>query len=176
MKKLGLVLTAIAAMSFGSLTASAGEPPVPYPPPTTVTLTLTPSTVSPGATFTATFRGCSLGEAVNFTFNGATVSASSVASAAETFRRAPTGPSATVTLTAPTVVGVYPVVATCVTSGSTATASLTVVAAAPGGGPLPATGSDSSSTVQVAGGLVAMGAGLAFVGGLRYRRKHALAL
>jgi LPXTG-motif cell wall-anchored protein len=46
------------------------------------------------------------------------------------------------------------------------------VNAAPSGG-LPATGSDSMPTVQIASGIIAVGVGLAVVGGLRRRRRVA---
>ena len=44
----------------------------------------------------------------------------------------------------------------------------------PVSGELPATGSDSAPTVQVAGGLVAMGAGLAVVAGVRRRNPSSI--
>ena len=170
MKKLGLIFAAaVAAVSLGSLTASA------YPPGGPV-LVLTPSTATPGASIAASFTGCSSGETVSFTLNGVTITAQCNGPAGATRRPTATaGPVATATLTAPTVVGTYPVVATGGTSGVSATATLTVVAATPGGGgDLPATGSDSAPTAQIAAGLVAVGAGLAIVGGLR-RRKRAVA-
>lgn len=43
-----------------------------------------------------------------------------------------------------------------------------------GSGELPATGSDSAPTVQIAGGLVAMGAGLAVVAGVRRRKPSSI--
>lgn len=42
-----------------------------------------------------------------------------------------------------------------------------------GGGTLPATGSDSAPNLQIASGLVAVGAGLAIVGGIRRRKSLA---
>jgi len=160
-KKLGLLLTAIAAMSLGSLPASAGDDGPYLAAPS---LVLSPSTASPGASVAASFIGCSVGEVVNFTYNP-TVSAT-----------CGTDGVANTTLTAPAAAGAYPVVAVGATSGATATATFTVVVAAPpgGGGELPATGSDNAPTAQIATGLVAAGAGLAIVGGLR-RRKHASA-
>lgn len=168
MKKLGLVLGAVLAALSISASASAGIDDDDYPPAGGI-LILDPSTVSAGGTVTATFTGCSVGETVNFTFNP-TVSATCVATA--------TGTAATTTFTAPATAGEYPVVAVGLTSGAGATGILTVVVAgapapgapaAPGGG-LPATGSDSAPTMQIAGGLVAVGAGLALVGGLRRRK------
>jgi len=109
----------------------------------------------------------------------------------------------TAELTAPTAPGTYSAVATGATSGITDTATLTVVAGGgddgdddgddddgtggdgtggdgtggdgTGGGQLPATGSDSMPVAQIAGGLVAAGAGLPAVAGLRRRKGNAAA-
>lgn len=190
MKKLGLVAAvAVAALSVNA-SVSAGN--VGYPPEDGI-LILAPNPVGPGGDFTATFIGCSIGETVNFSVEGDSDSAPSNGPAGESVRPNATGaPQATVVLTAPTTPGNFPVVASCATSGAGATGILTVVGAgapapgapapgapAPGspaapGGQLPATGSDSAPTMQIAGGLVAVGAGLALVGGLRRRKLAAI--
>lgn len=168
MKKLGL----FAAMTVAVLTVGAGSVGA-YPGGALVTFS--DSTPAPGASFTATFNRCVGTEPVTFEFNGATVTAT-CGTAAAGFRRveAPAFGSASATLTAPTVAGTYPVVATGTVSGNTATGTITVTAAA-GGGELPATGSDSAPTVQIAAGLVAAGVGLAAVGGIRHRKRSAAA-
>ena len=168
MKKLGLLFaTALAGITVGGLSASAAYPPG------GPSLTLNPGSVVAGATFVATFTGCTAGETVNFTLNGGTTPATCESPAAG-FRRpaAAAAPAASTALSAPTVPGTYPVTATGLTSGATATATLTVTAAA-GGGELPTTGSDSAPTVQIATGIIAVGVGLATVGGLRRRKRAA---
>lgn len=151
--------------------------PCTYPPRSTALLA--PSTVAPGASFQATFGGCSLGETVNFVFNGTTTPGRCNGPAGESRLPNVAGlPSATVTLVAPTTPGTYTIVATGATSGATASATVTVLGATPGGGGatpgggLPATGSDSAPTVQIAAGLIAVGAGLTAVA-VRRRKAHA---
>lgn len=160
MRKLGLTLAAAAAAIgvFGAAPASAVYPPEEDQ------LILSDSVVGPGEEFQAEFVGCTVGETVAFVFVGETTTATCQ------------NPSATVTLTAPTIPGQYEIVATGLTSGRTATATLTVVGPTPGTAPaaapaagLPATGSDSQSTVQTAAALVAVGAGLTIVGIRRHR-------
>lgn len=167
MKKLGLLFGAlVAAISFaGASNVSA------YPPGTEATLTFSASTVAPGASFTATFTGCQLGETVNVVLDGTTVSGACNGAAGSRRLPSATGQAvAIVTLTAPTTPGTYEVVATGTTSGASASATITV-AAATGGGTIPATGSDSSiPATQIAGGLVIVGAGLAGVAGVRRRK------
>src|SRR5687768_7568054 len=135
MRKLGFaIVIALVALAAGSSAAAQ------YPP-AGGTLVLTPSTVTPGGTFTATMFGCTLGETVEFTFTWtSSVQATCSGPAGARFVSAATGPSASVTQTAPTAPGTYTVTATGLTSGATASATLTVVAAAaaPGGG-LPTT-------------------------------------
>lgn len=164
-----LAAAATSAVALGAGVVGA------YPPGVT-SLTLNPSTVTPGATFVATFNGCEDSETVTFELNGTTVTATCAGPAA--FRRPAQLAlgSASATLTAPTALGAYTVTATGLTSGNFATATLTVVAAtAGGGGALPTTGSDSAPTTQIAIGLVAVGAGLAAVGGYRHRKRSAAA-
>lgn len=168
MKKLGLLFGAIvAAMSIGAGASNVSA----YPPGTESTLILSASTVAPGASFTATFTQCQLGETVNFVLDGTTVQAQCNGAAGSRRLPSATGaPVATATLTAPTTPGTYDIVATGLTSGAAATATITVAAAA-GGGTIPETGSDSSiPAAQIAGGLVVVGAGLAGVAGVRRRK------
>jgi LPXTG-motif cell wall-anchored protein len=149
----------------------------PYPP---VTPTVTaPSTVLPGATFVVVFNGCQLGETVNVTFTGVTVATSCTGAGGTGRLMQAAGGSASVTLTAPTAPGTYTITATGLTSGFTASTTITVVAQTTttaatggGGGGLPTTGSDSSSTVWIAGTAVIVGAGLLAVG-LKRRRPAA---
>jgi LPXTG-motif cell wall-anchored protein len=147
------------------------EGPCPTYPPRSESL-VAPSTVAPGASFQATFVGCAGGEDVNVVLDGKTKSGKCKGPAGSTRLPNQAGlPSATVTLVAPTTPGTYTIVATGEVSGLSATASITVQAAAAGGA-LPATGSDSAPTVQIAAGLLAVGAGLTVVG-IRRRRAHA---
>jgi LPXTG-motif cell wall-anchored protein len=171
MKKLGLGVIAGLAVLLAGSTASAQYPPG------GATLVLTPSTVAPGGSFNATFFGCTLGETVSFAVvvaGGDSDQGSCTGPAGARFVSATTGPSATVTMTAPTAPGTYTVTATGLTSGATASATLTVVAApaAPGGG-LPTTGSDSEPIMQIGIGLLAVGTGLAFVANKRRHRTTA---
>lgn len=192
MKKLGLLFSAaVAAIALGAAPASAGG----YPPGEDANLLIAPSTVVGGATFAVSLVGCSIGETVNFSVEGSTASAPCNGPAGAT------DAVANAELTAPTAPGTYSVVATGATSGITDTATLTVVAGGgddgddvgddddgtggdgtggggtggTGGGQLPATGSDSMPVAQIAGGLVAAGAGLAAVAGLRRRKGNAAA-
>ena len=147
------------------------EGPCPTYPPQSESLVV-PSTVAPGASFQATFVGCAGGEDVNFVLDGKTTSGKCKGPAGATRMPNQAGlPSATVTLVAPTTPGTYTIVATGEVSGLSATASIIVQAAAAGGA-LPATGSDSAPTVQIAAALLAVGAGLTVVG-IRRRRAHA---
>jgi LPXTG-motif cell wall-anchored protein len=147
--------------------------PCPTYPPRSETLVV-PSTVGPGQSFQATFVGCAGGEDVNFVLDGKTTSGRCMGPAGATRRPNQAGlPSATVTLVAPTTPGTYTIVATGATSGLSASATITVQAAAAPGGALPATGSDSAPTVQIAAGLFAVGAGLTAVGIRRRRAAHA---
>jgi LPXTG-motif cell wall-anchored protein len=133
---------------------------------------LAPGTVAPGASFQATFVGCALGETVNFVFNGTTTPVACNGPAGSSRLPNLAGiPSAAVTLVAPTTPGAYTMVATGATSGATASATVTVLGAAPSGG-LPATGSDSAPTARIGAGLIAVGAGLTVVA-VRRRKAHA---
>jgi LPXTG-motif cell wall-anchored protein len=140
-------------------------------PPRSETL-VAPSSVAPGASFEVMFVGCAGGEDVNVVLDGKTTSAVCQGPAGATRMPNQAGlPSATVTLVAPTTPGTYTIVATGETSGLSATATITVQAAA-AGGVLPTTGSDNAPIVQIAAGLFAVGAGLTAVG-IRRRRAHA---
>jgi LPXTG-motif cell wall-anchored protein len=142
-----------------------------YPPTVTVTVTISPNPAAPGATVVITFTGCTAGESVTVTLNGVTVTVTCTGPAG-TIRMpmAAALPSATASMTAPTAPGTYPVTATGLTSGFSATGTLTVTAPSVGG--LPSTGSDSSSTLQIAALLVLVGGGLVAVG-VQRRRRHA---
>ncbi len=173
MKRIGLILGAVVAavsMAAGASSVSA------YPPGTEATVTVSDSTLAPGASFTATFTGCQLGETVNFTLDGTTVQAAcNGAAGARRLPSATGAATATATLTAPTAPGTYELVAVGLTSGADASTTI-VVAAAAGGGQIPETGSDSSiPAAQIAGGLVVVGAGLAGVAGIRRRKATAAA-
>jgi hypothetical protein len=164
MTKLGFPAAAGLAALLGGGTAAAQHPPG------GACWCSTPSTISPGGTFTATFFGCSLGETVEFSLAGVTVQAACNGPAGARFFSATTGPSASATLTAPTAPGTYTVTATGLTSGATASATLTVAAAAAPGGGLPTTGFDSQPIVQIGVGLLAVGADLAFIANKRRHR------
>ena len=143
--------------------------PCTYPPRNQALIA--PSTVAPGQAFQATLVGCSLGETVNFEFNGATTSVACSGPAGQSFAGIP---SATGSFVAPTTPGSYTMVATGATSGTSASATITVVsgANAPSGG-LPTTGSDSGQTLRIGAGLIAVGAGLTIVAVRRRRAAHA---
>jgi LPXTG-motif cell wall-anchored protein len=142
--------------------------PCTYPPRNQALIA--PGTVGPGASFQATLLGCSLGEAVNFGFNGATTSVACNGPAGQSFAGIP---SATQSFVAPTTPGTYTMVATGATSGTSASATITVVGANTPSGGLPTTGSDSGQTLRIGAGLVAVGAGLTVVAVRRRKAAHA---
>jgi hypothetical protein len=111
-----------------------------------------------------TVTGCTAGEVLTVTFNGATSTATCVASA-----------GTTIVLTAPTAAGTYP--GTIVGSqGFSQPFQVVVVAAASPPGGLPATGSGGvNSTMTVAAGLFAIGLGLFGVTQLRRRQAAVVA-
>ena len=170
MKKLGLCVVALAAMSVGVVATpvNAGAPvPAVYPPLPTFTITLSGSSFPPGGSITVTVSGCTAGDVVTITLGDLVVTATCSGPAGAFRMPSVTGaPTATATLTAPTAPGTYTIVATDEATGRTASATFTVVA--PAAGPLPTTGSDSDLTTQLAGLTIAVGAGLAFVA--RHRR------
>ena len=73
MKKLGMLIAGVlAAVSLGlttvgPATAAAPLPAAVYPPNVTVTITITPNPAAPGATVVITFTGCTAGESVTIT-------------------------------------------------------------------------------------------------------------
>jgi LPXTG-motif cell wall-anchored protein len=162
----------VTGVLIGLLTFGVGAAAGAYPPGA-ASLTLSPSTVSPGGSFGATFTGCTLGEVVSVSVSGDSDSATCTGTgggAARAIGQPATG-TATVTLTAPTAPGTYVVTATAAESGITATAILTVAAPTPSG-ELPTTGSDSSVPIaQIAAGVLMAGLGLAGVA--IYRRRSA---
>ena len=164
----------LAVFGLGATAAAQPVTPTTYQP---VTPTVTaPATVSPGASFVVVFSGCQLGETVNVTLAGVTVATTCTGAGGTGRLMQPAGGTASATLTAPTAPGTYTITATGLTSGFTASTTITVVAQTTttaartgGGGGLPTTGSDSEPIVQIGVGLVAVGAGLAFVA---HRRRH----
>jgi LPXTG-motif cell wall-anchored protein len=141
--------------------------PCTYPPRNQALIA--PATVAPGESFEATLLGCSLGETVNFAFKGTTTAVACNGPAGQSFAGIP---SATRGFVAPTTPGSYTMVATGATSGTSASATITVVGATPSGG-LPTTGSDSGQTLRIGAGLIAVGAGLTIVAVRRRRAAHA---
>jgi LPXTG-motif cell wall-anchored protein len=154
MKKFALALMASAAMILGfGAVANA------YPPGAGGA-TVSPTTASPGGALTITVS-CAPGEDVTATLDGVTTAPVVC----------PASGSAVLSATAPTTAGTY----TGTTNGSVngALGDFSVTVAAPTGG-LPATGSNSSSTITfIALGLFAVGAGL--FGVSQYRRRTAAA-
>jgi LPXTG-motif cell wall-anchored protein len=166
MKKLGLLLAGlVAAISLG-MTAVGPASAAAYPPSSLFSVVVTPNPAPPGGTVVVTFSGCTVGESVQFTLASVSVTAACTAPSGSA-----TAATASASLTVPTAPGTYTVTATGLTSGATATGTLTVAAAAPSSGGLPATGSDSSSTLQIATLAVVVGTGLLLVGFQR-RRRH----
>jgi LPXTG-motif cell wall-anchored protein len=170
------LLAAVGVVFAAVVGLGASATAQPYPP---VTPTVTaPSTVVPGGTFVVVFNGCQLGETVNVTLAGVTVATTCTGAGGTGRLMQAAGGSASATLTAPTAPGTYTITATGLTSGLTASTTITVVAQTPttratgGGGGLPTTGSDSSSTLWIAGTAVIVGAGLLAVG-LKRRRPAA---
>jgi LPXTG-motif cell wall-anchored protein len=160
MRKLAACIVVAASPLLGSTAFAQGAP---YPPPA-VSLFLAPSTLGAGRSFTATFNGCSTGEAIRFTLMSDSDSATCANSAAA------------VTLTAPTAPGTYTVTAT--STVSSASASLTVLAPSKGSTTpvhptIPGTGTDSAPIALIAGGVLLAGIGLAAVAW--YRRRSPVA-
>lgn len=153
MKKFALALmtTAVAVFGFGAVAqAQYGTAPG---------VEVSPATAPPGGTVTVSVTGCTDGEVLTVTFNGATSTATCVASAA------------TIVLTAPTTPGTFSGTITGSQGFSQPFQVVVAAAAVPPGG-LPATGSGGvNSMMTIAGGLFAVGLGLFAV--TQFRRRHA---
>jgi LPXTG-motif cell wall-anchored protein len=175
MKKLGMLfagLVAAASLGLTTVGSATGAPVMSavYPPTVTVTIIIAPNPAQPGATIVVTFTGCSAGETVQITLGNVSVTVTcSGPSGTLRMPMAAAAPAASTSLTAPTAPGRYTITATGLSSGATASGTLTV--AVPSAGRLPTTGSDSSSTVQVATLAVMVGSGLLLVG-FQHRRRH----
>jgi LPXTG-motif cell wall-anchored protein len=158
MKKIALALAAVAAMILGfGAVANAGT----YPPGGQ-SVTVSSPTVGPGGTVTVTVN-CTPGETVTATLGSATATAAC-------------GPDATAVLSisAPTTAGVFNGTVNGSVSGPLGSFTVTVQAA--GTTPLPATGSDGTSTMTfLAAGLLVVGIGLFAVATIRRRRSPAAA-
>lgn len=148
----------VAALTLlGAVTIAGGTVTHAYPPGSGVVTTSDP-TPDPGQTFTATATNCQTGEAVTFSFQGATVV--STCSASNT---------ATASFSAPTTGGAFNGTAAYGTSGGTLSFTVNVVVA----GGLPLTGSSgSNSTMTIAAVLLASGIGIFLVA--QRRRKLSL--
>lgn len=170
MKKFALALMtfAVAVFGFGVVAqAQYGSTPA----------VEVPASVTPGGTFSLNIAGCTPGETLTVTFNGATTTASCVASAtlgsfvAQALVAQVGAGGATVTLTAPTVPGTYPGTVAG-NQGFSQTFQVVVAAAATPPGGLPATGSGGiDTTMMVGAGLFAVGLGLFAV--TQFRRRSA---
>ena len=117
-----------------------------------------------------TFTGCTAGEMVTISMNGITVTVTCNGPSGSVRMPMAAGlPSATASMTAPTKPGSYPVTARGLTSGVSAAGTLSVLSPTSAG--VPSSGSDNSSTLQVAALLVAATGGVVLVG-LQRRRRH----
>jgi hypothetical protein len=129
-------------------------------------LTLSSNSVAAGTSYQAFFLRCESGETVTFVTEEVDLEpVTATCGGAE--------PGATATLTAPTLGGPYTITATGSTSGASASTTLTVT-----GGEqvpeddMPTTGSNGAPIALIGGGLVAIGAVLAFLGGGRRRKAN----
>lgn len=150
MKKILIALTAMAAvLGFGQMANAATYPPGADAP------AISPATPAEGADFEVTVACSPDGDNVAFVFNGATTNVTC------------TGGEATAVLGAPGTAGDYDGTYSGAGAGSF---SVTVTAPVTPPGGLPATGTDSTSTMTVlAIGLFAVGAGLFGVSQVRRR-------
>ncbi len=166
MKKLALAVMATSALVLGSgLVVDAVDYPI------AKSVTVNPTSGLAGSTFTAKATGCVPGEIVTFGYNGAskTATCGAAALASGTAALVANG-SATTTLVARAAAGASPVTASGATTGALGTADFTVIPGKTvvtqggetnGGGTLPATGSNGTSTGLMLGfGSLLVGAGL----------------
>jgi hypothetical protein len=142
-KHLLALLTALLATC--ALGAAAATPASAYPPATPLLTTPTPTTTA-GASLTLTASGFVSGAVVTFRI-ASTVAGTAVANASGV---------ATLVASSPPTAGTFTVTATS-PDGRTASFTLTVLAAGAG---IPATGTNSQSTLLTSGVLVLVGAGL----------------
>lgn len=168
----------------GGVLIGAGQLASAYPPDG-AEVVVSATVVAPGGTVTVTLVGCLPGETVRFTLADVTVDVTCSAGGGGDSRliaAAPYDGAATATLRAPTAPGTYVLTAVGLTSGVTETVVITVTGGGGGaddgddgtaGGRLPSTGSDTDTTLWVAGGALAAGVALTSVAMVRRRRPSA---
>lgn len=178
MKRMAAVLMVMGAALMISGTVAQGQT---YPG--TITIDTPSVDPGPGESFDITVNGCIGGETVSGSFEGQTPSATCMApSSSGFFIMAAEAGTATLSFTAPTEPGTYTGTVTTSESEATATFTVNVVdtdppatngTTVPPTDELPATGSDSNSTVIIASVLLLAGLGLFSVSLLRRHRAAA---
>lgn len=158
MKRFAIVFVTLAAL-FGFSAGAAATSDYPPDPPS---VTVDNPSLLPGGTIVLGVSGCEPGADITVTIDGS----STIATAD------PDG-LASISVTAPSTPGAYPMTIAC--GGATTTVNVTVLASGPPTtGGLPTTGSDSTNTTLTLGlGALVIGGGLLGVSQLRRRQSLA---